>query len=87
VIPQLTYDEAHHPDHAKQITVIVEFQPSATTASKIAFLCHGIDANDMPAETPFSGGTMFTIPEVAGVIVGLGAMASAFGVYRLKKRK
>lgn len=88
VIPGgLTYDEAHHPDHARQITVTVEFQSTATKDSKIAFLCHGIEAKDMPAETPFSGQTMFTISELAGTILGLAAMGGAYGVYKVRKRR
>jgi len=85
VIPQLTYDEAHHPEHWKQITITVEFQPTATTNSKIMFLCYGTDNKGQPAETPFSGGTMFTIPELASTIIGFTTMIGATGVYRLRR--
>jgi len=87
VIPQLTYDEAHHPDHWEQITVKVEFQSTATINSKIMFLCYGTDAQGKPAESPFSGGTMFVIPDLAGTLVGLTAFGSAFGIYSLRKRR
>jgi hypothetical protein len=87
VIPQLTYEEAHHPDHWVQITVTVEFMPTATTNSKIMFLCYGTDAKGRPAKTPFSGGTMFAIPDLASTLIGLTAFGGAYGLYYLRKRK
>ena len=87
VIPQLTYNDAHYPDHWVQITVTVEFKPTATTNSKIMFLCYGIDAKGKPAETPFSGGTMFAIPDLASTLMGLTAFGGAYGLYHLRKRK
>lgn len=87
VIPQLTYDEAHHPKHWVQITVTVEFAPKATTNSKIMFLCYGTDAKGNPAETPFSGGTMFAIPDLASTLMGLTAFGGAYGLYYQRKRK
>jgi hypothetical protein len=87
VISELTFDEVHHPDHWVQITVTVEFQSTATTNSKIMFLCYGIDAKGKPAETPFSGGTMFVIPDLASTLVGLTAFGGAYGLYYLRKRK
>ena len=87
VIPQLTYDDGHHPDHWVQITVTVEFKPTATTNSKIMFICYGTDAKGKPAETPFSGGTMFAIPDLASTLMGLTAFGGAYGLYYLRKRK
>jgi len=87
VITQLTYAEAHHPDHWVQITVTVEFKPTATTNSKIMFLCYGTDADRNPAETPFSGGTMFAVPDLASTLMGLTAFGGAYGLYYLRKRK
>jgi len=87
VIPQLTYNDAHHPDHWVQITVTVEFKPTATTNSKIMVLCYGTDAEGKPAETPFSGGTMFAIPDLASTLMGLTAFGGAYGLYYLRKRK
>jgi len=87
VIPQLTYDEAHHPEHWKQITVTVEFQPTATTNSKIMFLCYGTDAQGNSVETPFSGGTMFVISDLASTLIGLTAFSGAYITYTLRKHR
>jgi hypothetical protein len=87
VIPQLTYAEAHYPEHWVQITVTVEFNLTATTNSKIMFLCHGTDAEEKSAETPFSGGTMFVIPDLESTLMGITAFGGAYGLYYLRKRK
>jgi hypothetical protein len=87
VIPQLTFNEAHHPEHWIQLTVTVEFEPTATTKSKIMFLCYGTDAQGKSVETPFSGGTMFVIPDLASTLMGLTAFGGAYGLYYLRKRK
>lgn len=86
-IQQLTYDQVNYPNNWIQITVTVEFEPTATANSKIMFLCYGTDAKGKPAKTPFSGATMFVIPDLASTLTGLTAFGGAYGLYCLRKRK
>lgn len=85
-IPQLTFEEANHPDHWKLVTVTIQFSSSATVDSRIAFVCHGTDNNGLAAETPFTEQTLFVIPEFSSIILGLTAMVSAYGIYYMRKR-
>jgi hypothetical protein len=83
-IPELSYVQIHHPDSAYPLQVTVTFASGATQDSKVMFLCYGIDAKGDPAKTPFSGGTLFVLPEfelVAPVMV-IGLCLVGFGVYR-----
>lgn len=86
VIPELTYAEAHHPDNWVQLPVTVEFSSTATEASKVMFVCYGFDVTGKDAKTPFSGGTMFVVPEVETTLIGFSAFACAFGFYAWKRR-
>jgi len=47
-------------------------------------LCYGIDAKGDPAKTPFSGGTLFVLPEF-GLLAPAAVISlcfAGFGVYR-----
>jgi len=86
-LADMGYDEVHWPDKpGRAVTVDIQFSPGATEASKVAFLCYGIDNQDKPVETAFSDQTVFVVPEPA-TIAGLVSMFSAFGVYTMLKQR
>ena len=72
-----------HPRDPLEITVTITFAPDATSSSKVMFLAYGTDNAGNPAKTPFSGGTLFVLPEYS-----LPAMAtlSCFGAFVLYKK-
>jgi hypothetical protein len=82
IIPQLTFSEAHYPDNWYQLTVTINFAPTATQSSKVMFLCYGTDNDGNPVKTPFSEGTMFVIPEYIGPIIALCSCFAAYGAYK-----
>ena len=84
IIPQLTYAETHHPTNYYSLQVTVTFAPDATQESKVLFLCYGIDSKGDPAKTPFSGGTLFVLPEYWAPLAICGFLSAflAFGAYR-----
>lgn len=86
-IPTLTYSEGHWPDNFKDVTVTITFSSSATANSKVMFLCYGTDANGKGLKTPFSGGTLFVVPEFPVPLVAVGASFAALAVYKKLKRQ
>jgi len=86
-LAEMGYDEVHWNDKpGRAVTVNIQFSSGATEASKVAFLCYGIDAKGQPVKTAFSMQTVFVVPELA-TIAGLVSMFSAFGVYSIVKQK
>jgi len=73
-------------EHPKILTVEVSFSPSATEASKVAFLSYGTDAKGNPAKTPFSGGTTFVVHELGTLLLTLAPFA-ALAAYAFKRKK
>lgn len=87
VIPSLSYNEIHWPDHYYPLQVTVTFAPEATQDSKVMFLCYGTDAAGWPAKTPFSGGTLIVpVPEFIYVPFSIIACAAAYSIYIKKKQ-
>jgi hypothetical protein len=87
-ISTLTYAQSHHPESYYPLQVTVTFSPSATQASKVMFLCYGIDSKGDDAKTPFSGGTLFTpLPEYDWALAAFAVSFAALGVYKLKNKK
>lgn len=84
VIPQITYSQGHYPDNAKDVTVSLQFSRSATSESKVMFLCYGITAQCKPLETSFSDSTLFVTPEYA--VSGLFAFGACFGAFVFYKK-
>lgn len=72
-------------DHPKTFTVEIVFSPSATEASKLAFLSYGTDAKGYPAKTPFTGQIMCKIPELTTLILTSASMV-ALGAYKIKRK-
>lgn len=86
-LTDMTFNEVHWPDKpGRAVTVNIQFAPGATEASKVAFLCYGIDAKGQTAYTAFSKQTVFTVPELA-TIAGIVSMFGAFGLYSILKQK
>lgn len=82
-IPSLTYAQTHWPTNEYPLQVKVTFNANATSASKVMFLCYGIDSKGDPAKTPFSGGTLIVAaPEYVYAPVAVIACIAAYGVYR-----
>jgi hypothetical protein len=82
VIPQLTYEQISYPKQWYQINATIEFASNATTQSKVMFLIYGTDAKGKPAETPFSGGTMFVVPEYTLPLLNISACLIAYATYK-----
>jgi hypothetical protein len=86
VIGTLTKEQAEWPDKYFPVRVTVTFSETATEASKVAFLCYGINSAGNPVYTAFSEMTMFVIPEPM-TIVSIAAMFVAFGTLKRLKTK
>lgn len=84
-IPSLTYAQTHWPTNEYPLQVKVTFSPEATSASKVMFLCYGVDSKGDPAKTPFSGGTLIVAaPEYTFAPIAIIACLAAYGFYRKK---
>ncbi len=90
-IPELTYAQVHYPDNSYELSITVVFSSTATLASKVEILCYGTNGVGAlhPTEwkTPFSGGTTFVIPYIASTAAAVAAVAGAFGLYKIKRKK
>jgi hypothetical protein len=82
IIPTLTYEEGHWPDNAKELTVTLTFSQTATTSSKVLFLCYGTTATGKGLKTAFSNGTLFVVPEFPIPLVAIGASFAAYAVFK-----
>ena len=74
----------NHPFTPLEITVTITFAPDATSSSKVLFLAYGTDNAGKPAKTPFSGGTLFVLPEYS--LPGMVTLA-CFGAFVLYKKR
>lgn len=87
-IDSLTYTQTHWPAEHYPLQVKVTFNSEATAASKVMFLCYGVDSKGDPAKTPFSGGTLIVAtPEYTFAPIAIVTCLAAFGVYRKKNKR
>jgi hypothetical protein len=89
VIPTLTQAEADKNNGPGfPIQAQITFGPTANSDSKVYFLVYGTDDNGNTVKAPFSGGTLFVLPEYAfGGLMGIAACIGAFAVYNVRKNK
>ncbi len=89
VIPTLTQAEADKNNGpGYPLRVDITFAPTADENSKVYFLVYGTDNGGTTIKTPFSGGTLFVLPEYAfGGLMGIGACIGAFAVYSVRKKQ
>jgi hypothetical protein len=89
-IPTLTQAEAdkNNPSPGFPIQAEITFSPTADINSKVFFLVYGTTNSGDYVKAPFSGGTLFVLPEYAlGGLMGIAACIGAFAVYNVRKNK